>query len=233
MATGDSAKVNLRLLIIQVLGTFLVFGLALFLAAGTIFWTAGWAYLILFLGFTVTVTLWLLKHNPGLLKERMTGIGKPNQPAWDRIFFVAVEIFFLVWLVLMPLDSVRFCWSQMPVWLQLAGAIILLLSFYLFFLTFRENPYLSPAVRLQPERGQTVITTGPYRYVRHPMYAGVIPFVVGTTLLLGSWYGLLGLMLVFGIAFRAVREERVLRGELPGYVEYTEQVKYRLIPYVW
>jgi len=233
MTTGDSAKVNLRLLIFQVVGTFVVFGLALFLAAGTIFWTAGWAYLILFLGFSVTVTRWLLRHNPGLLKERMTGIGKANQPAWDKIFFVAVEIFFLAWLVLMPLDAVRFRWSQMPVWLQLAGAAILLSSFYIFFLTFRENPYLSPAVRLQPERGQTVISTGPYRYVRHPMYAGVIPFVVGTTLLLGSWCGLLGLILMFGIAFRAVREERVLRAELPGYTAYTAGVRYRFIPYVW
>ncbi|HJW31404.1 MAG TPA: hypothetical protein VJ508_19380, partial [Saprospiraceae bacterium] len=166
MTTGDYAKVNLRLLIFEVVGTFVVFGLALFLTAGTIFWTAGWAYLILFLGFTITVSRWLLRHNPGLLKERMTGIGKPNQPAWDKIFFVTVEIFFLVWLVLMPLDAIRFRWSQMPGWLQLVGSAILLSSFCLFFLTFRENPYLSPAVRFQPERGQTVVSTGPYRYVR-------------------------------------------------------------------
>ena len=165
--------------------------------------------------------------------ERMTGIGKPNQPIWDKVFFVAVELFFLAWLVLMPLDAVRFRWSQMPGWLQVVGAVLLLCSLYLFFLTFRENPYLSPAVRIQPERGQTVISTGPYRYVRHPMYAGVIPFVVGTTFLLGSWYGLLGLIIVVGIAFRAVREERVLRLELPGYEAYMARVKYRLIPYVW
>jgi len=213
---------------------FVVFGLALFLAAGTIVWLSGWVFLVLFFGFIVALTQWLLRHNPGLLTERMTGIGKPNQPAWDRVFFVAMELFFLAWLVLVPLDAVRFRWSQMPGWLQVVGAVILLCSFYLFFLTYRENPYLSPAVRIQTERGQTVISTGPYRYVRHPMYAAVMPFVVGTTLLLGSWYGLLlGPILVAVIAFRAVREERMLRLELPGYDAYMARVKYRLIPYVW
>jgi protein-S-isoprenylcysteine O-methyltransferase Ste14 len=82
--------------------------------------------------------------------------------------------------------------------------------------------------------GQTVISTGPYRYVRHPMYGTTIVFIVGTTLLLGAWYGLLvGSVLVVGIAFRAVQEERVLRAELPGYEAYMARVKYRLIPYVW
>ncbi len=211
----------------------MVFGLVLFLAAGTFAWVSGWVFLVLFFGFTVAVTQWLLRHNPGLLQERMTGIGKPNQPLWDKVFFAAVELFFLAWLVLMPLDAVRFHWSEMPAWLKVVGAVVLICSFYIFFLTFQENPYLSPAVRTQPERGQAVISTGPYRYVRHPLYAGVIPFVVGTTFLLGSWYGLLGLILVGGIAFRAVREERVLLAELPGYDVYMARVKYRLIPYVW
>lgn len=212
----------------------MIFGLALFLAAGTVAWPAGWAFLVLFFGFTIALSRWLLRHNPGLLTERMTGMGKPDQPAWDKVFYVVIQVFFLAWLVLMPLDAVRFQWSQMPGWLQGVGAVLLLGSFYLFFLTFRENPYLSPAVRVQTDRGQTVISTGPYRYVRHPMYGTVIIFIVGTTLLLGSWYGfLLGLILVVGITFRAVQEERVLRAELPGYDAYMAQVKYRLIPYIW
>jgi protein-S-isoprenylcysteine O-methyltransferase Ste14 len=223
-----------RLLAAEIAGTYVVFGLTLFIAAGTIIWPAGWAFLILFLGFTIALSRWLFRHNPGLLTERMTGIGKPNQPTWDRVFFVVIEAFFLLWLVLLPLDAIRFHWSRMPGWLHLVGAVLLMASFYLFFLTFRENPYLSPAVRVQTDRGQTVISTGPYHYVRHPMYAAVIPFMVGTTLLLGSWYGLLfGLILIAAIAFRAVREERVLRAELPGYEAYMTQVKYRLIPYVW
>ena len=114
---------------------------------------------------------------------------------------MVLQVFFLAWLVLMPLDAVRFRWSEMPGWLQVAGAILLLGSFYLFFLTFRENPYLSPVVRVQSERGQTVISTGPYHYVRHPMYAAAILFMAGTALMLGSWYGLLmGLIFVVGIS---------------------------------
>ena len=229
-----SVTVNVRLLAAEIAGTYVVFGLALFVAAGTIIWPAGWTFLILFLGFAIALSRWLLRHNPGLLTERMTGIGKPNQPTWDRVFFVVIQVFFLGWLVLMALDTVRFHWSKMPGWVQVLGAVLMLGSFYLLFLTFRENPFLSPAVRVQTDRGQTVISTGPYHYVRHPMYAAVIPFMVGTTLLLGSWYGFIFvLILVTAIAFRAMQEERVLRTELPGYEAYLAQVKYRLIPYVW
>jgi len=229
-----SVTVNVRLLAAEIAGTYVVFGLALFVAAGTIIWPAGWTFLILFLGFAIALSRWLLRHNPGLLTERMTGIGKPNQPTWDRVFFVVIQVFFLGWLVLMALDTVRFHWSKMPGWVQVLGAVLMLGSFYLLFLTFRENPFLSPAVRVQTDRGQTVISTGPYHYVRHPMYAAVIPFMVGTTLLLGSWYGFIFvLILVTAIAFRAMQEERVLRTELPGYEAYLVQVKYRLIPYVW
>ena len=218
----------------EIVGTFAVFALALFLGAGTVVWPAGWTFLVLFLAFTIALSQWLLKHNPGLLMERMTGFGKSGQPTWDKVFYVFMQLFFLAWLVLMPLDAVRFHWSQMPGWLQMVGTVLLLGSFYLFFLTFRENPYLSPAVRVQTDRGQTVISTGPYRCVRHPMYGTAVIFVVGTTLLLGSWYGLLlGPILVVALAFRAVQEERLLRAELPGYDAYKERVRYRLIPYVW
>lgn len=122
----------------------------------------------------------------------------------------------------------------MSPWLQGFGAVVLLNSFYLFYLTFRENPYLSPAVRVQSERSQTVVRTGPYRHVRHPMYAAFALFTTGTALLLGSWYGLLGgLLLVVMVARRAVLEERVLLKELVGYRTYMKQVRYRLMPHVW
>jgi protein-S-isoprenylcysteine O-methyltransferase Ste14 len=226
--------VNLKLLTVQIIGMGVIFALALFLAAGTVLWPAGWAFLVLFFGFTLALSRWLLKDNSGLLTERMTGIGKPDQKTWDKVFYVGANMIFLAWLVLMPLDAVRFHWSQMSLFLQAVGALLLLCSFYLFFLTFRENAYLSPAVRVQTEREQTVVSTGPYRYVRHPMYATALLFLVSTTLLLGSWYGLiLGLLLFVGIALRAVQEERTLRAELPGYEEYMAQVKYRFIPYVW
>ena len=111
---------------------------------------------------------------------------------------------------------------------------MLLGSFYLFYLVFRANPYLSPAIRVQTERAQTVVSTGPYGYVRHPMYAAFVLYALGTTLLLGSCYGLLGgLLLIAMVAWRAVREERALRDELPGYRAYMTRVRYRFVPYVW
>jgi protein-S-isoprenylcysteine O-methyltransferase Ste14 len=90
-----------------------------------------------------------------------------------------------------PLDAVRFGWSEEPGWLQILGAVGLVLSFYIIFLTFRENAYLAPVVKLQQERGQSVVSTGPYRYVRHPICASMFLFFPATALLLGSWWGLL------------------------------------------
>lgn len=226
--------INTKVLVAQIAVLFLVFALTLFLPAGTIAWLAGWTFLVLFFGFVVAVTLWLFRHNPGLLQERMTGFKKPDQQAWDKGLMLLTGVLFFAWLILMPLDAVRFQWSQVPVWLQVVGAMVLLGSFSLFFLTFRENSYLSPVVRIQEERGQTVVSTGPYHYVRHPMYAAFVLLVLGTPLLLGSWYGiLLGLILVVMVARRAVLEERTLRKELKGYDVYMAQVTYHFIPYIW
>lgn len=226
--------INMKLLVGEMIYLFLFFALPLFLAAGTIAWLAGWIFMVLFFGFVLAITLWLFRYNPDLLKERMT-ITRSDQKAWDKIFmFGLAYIAFLGWLVLMPLDAVRFHWSQVPVWLQVVGALVLLCSFYLFFATYRENSYLSPMVRIQEDRGQTVVSTGPYHYVRHPMYAAALLLFLGTSLLLGSWYGLLGgLILGVMVAIRAILEERTLRKELTGYDAYMAQVKYRLIPYVW
>jgi protein-S-isoprenylcysteine O-methyltransferase Ste14 len=227
-------RVNPVLLTAQIVGMVVVFALVLFLAAGTLAWLAGWAFLLLFFGFVTALSSWLLRFNPSLLQERMTGIGKPDQKVWDKVFFGFAVIFFLIWLAMMPLDAIRFHWSNVPSWLQVVGAVLLLGSFYVFFVTFRENAYLSPAVRVQTDRGQSVVSTGPYHVVRHPMYAAFVIFLVGTTLLLGSWFGLIvGLILVIGVAIRAVQEEHTLRAELPGYTAYLAQVKYRLLPFVW
>ncbi len=112
--------------------------------------------------------------------------------------------------------------------------MLLMCSCYLLFTVFRENTYLSMAVRIQAERGQTVISTGPYQYVRHPMYAAMIFFFLGTPLLLGSWLGIpLGFLVLLILAWRAMLEEGVLLQELPGYAAYMAQVRYRLIPHVW
>ena len=226
-------RINFWLLAGQIIFLFLAFALSLFIPAGTLTWFAGWAFLVLFFSFVVALTLWLYKYNPGLLKERMA-MGKPDQKGWDKVLFALLQVVFLAWLILMPLDAVRWHCTHLPAWLQVGGAVILVSSFLLFFLTFRENSFLSPMVRIQKERGQMVVSTGPYHYVRHPMYAAALLFMLGTPLLLGSGLGVIwGLILIAIVARRAVLEERTLREELQGYDTYMTQVKYRLIPCVW
>ena len=226
-------KINLALLTVQIAGMFIAFAAALFLAAGTLAWSAGWAFLALFFGFVIAISWWLFKNDPTLLRERMSGFGMA-QKGWDRAILAVMNVLFFTWLVLMPFDAVRFQWSRVPEWLQVIGVLLLLGSFVLFFLTFRENPYLSPVVRVQGERGQQVVSSGPYGYVRHTMYTAALPLFAGTALLLGSWYGLaLGVLLEVVIARRAVLEERTLCEELLGYEAYLARVKYRLLPYVW
>jgi len=218
----------------RIAGMIVVFSLAIFLPAGTIQWREGWTFLILFFTFVMVFSLWLLRFNRDLLVERMHGIGSEDQKTWDKVFVVVVFTVFFGWIVVMPFDAVRFHWSHVPVWLKGIGAFVLCGSFYFFYRAARDNPYLSPAVRIQTDRGHKVVSTGAYGIVRHPMYAGVLPLVLGTSLLLGSWIGLVpGLLLMALIAWRAVREERVLREELEGYDEYMQHVRYRLIPYVW
>jgi protein-S-isoprenylcysteine O-methyltransferase Ste14 len=226
-------RINSKQQIGQFAGTFVAFALALFLPAGTLAWPAGWIFLVLFFSFYLAVTLWLYRHNPGLLQER-TRLGTSDQLGWDKLLFPLLLVLPFAWLMFMSLDVVRFHWSPLPVWLEVLGAVVLLGSFYLLFLTFRENAYLSPVVRIQQERGHAVVSTGPYQYVRHPMYAAMLAFMVGTSLLLGSGYGLLlGLLFIAVLARRAVLEERALREQLHGYAAYMAQVRYRLIPYIW
>ncbi|HLO27827.1 MAG TPA: isoprenylcysteine carboxylmethyltransferase family protein [Anaerolineales bacterium] len=226
-------QINLKLFVVQSIGFLVILALVLFLPAGTLTWSAGWIYLALFLGFYLGVNAWLFRHDPDLLQERLS-LRKPDQKGWDKVIFPLFLLFPFVWLAFISFDAARFHWSPVSLGLQAVGALILLCSFYLFFLTFRENSYLSTVVRIQAERGHRVVSTGPYHYVRHPMYAAFLPFMIGTPLLLGSWYGVLfGLVFVIVLAQRAVLEERTLQKELPGYDLYMRQVKYRLIPYIW
>ncbi len=226
-------QIDLKQLAAQSLVLFVSLALALFLPAGTITWLTGWIYLVLFFGFFLGTNAWLFRHNPALLQERMR-LSRPDQQRWDKLLFPLLLVLPFAWLIFISLDAVRFHWSPVSIWLQGIGAVILLCSFYLFFLTFRENSYLSTVVRVQEERGHTVVSTGPYRYVRHPLYTAFLLFMVGTPLLLGSWYGvLLGLAFMIVLARRAVLEEHTLQRGLRGYVDYMTKVKYRFIPYVW
>jgi protein-S-isoprenylcysteine O-methyltransferase Ste14 len=227
-------KALLRKALLEVLAEFAVFAALLFVSAGTLLWPAGWAFIALFFSFALAIVLWLAREDPELLAERMSSPIQRGQPLWDKVFVAAVLVLFVLWLILMPLDAVRFGWSEVPGWLQLLGAVGLLLSFYVLFLTFRENAYLAVVVKLQEERGQTVVSTGPYRYVRHPMYAGMFLFLPSGALLVGSWWGLLLCLVLLGLlVWRIPREERILENGLAGYNEYERRVRYRLIPHVW
>ena len=213
--------------------SFLLIALVLFLPAGTVLWPAGWIYLILLLGFSVVNIGLLFKSNPGLLEERLS-LSQPNLKTSDKVLTAVNGLLYLVWFIVMPLDAVRFHWSHVPLFLQIVGALVLVGFMPLAILTFRENAFLSTMVRVQQERGQTVISTGPYHYVRHPLYSSALLFFLGTPLLLGSWYGLLFVsIMIAGLVGRTLLEERVLREELPGYDAYLTQVKYRFIPHIW
>jgi protein-S-isoprenylcysteine O-methyltransferase Ste14 len=220
--------------LLEVLAEFAVFAALLFVSAGTLLWPAGWAFLALFFGFALAIVLWLARKEPELLAERMSSPMQSGQPLWDKVFVVAVMVLFVAWLILMPLDAVRFGWSEVPGWLQILGALGVVLSFYIMFLTFRENAYLALVVKVQEERGQSVVSTGPYRYVRHPMYASTFLFFPGSALLLGSWWGLMFCTVLLGLlVWRIPLEERMLENGLTGYDEYARRVRYRLIPRVW
>ena len=220
--------------ILVLIAEFAVFAALLFVSAGTVLWTAGWVFIGIFFGFGLVITLWMGREDPELLAERLSYPIQGGQPLWDKVFIAAITLLFVLWLVLMPLDAVRFGWSEVPGWLRIAGAMGLVLSFCMVSLTFRENAYLAPVVKLQEERGHTVVTTGPYRYVRHPMYASMLLFFPGSALLLGSWGGLLLYPVLLGLlVWRTALEDRMLRSELAGYDRYARRVRYRLIPRVW
>jgi protein-S-isoprenylcysteine O-methyltransferase Ste14 len=208
---------------------FLLFG-----SAGTWRWPEGWVYLAELGVIGTAVGVWLAHYDPGLLAERMSGIFARSQRGWDRTL---MAIFVVVWigsLVLSALDAVRFHWSQLPIWLQTVGAVLVALSYYVFYLTFRENSYAAPTVKIQSMRGHRVVSTGPYAMVRHPMYAGALAFFIGTPLLLGSWLGLAVTPILIGVlGVRALLEERTLAEELPGYRDYAARVHYRFVPGIW
>jgi protein-S-isoprenylcysteine O-methyltransferase Ste14 len=211
-----------------------VMAMLLFVAAGTLHWPAGWVFLaeLGILGFASG--LWLAMTDPDLLAERMSPFVQRDQEASDRTLMKIISVAFVVWLMFMPLDACRFGWSHVPLWVRWIGAIAIAVSLAIVQWTVLENRYAVVVVRVQRERGQHVISTGPYRFVRHPMYAGAILLFVGTPLLLGSWYGLIGAAIIIALfCYRITIEERTLRAELEGYVEYTARVPYRMIPGVW
>jgi len=209
-------------------------GALLFLAAGTLDWPGAWIFMAEFVIGGIAVTLWLAWRDPGLLKERMAGPFQKGQVFWDKVFIGFIIVVWFSWLVLMALDAKRWELSRMPDALKVVGALLIPVGFFIVWLAFRENSFAAPVIKIQKERGQHVISTGPYAIVRHPMYAGGALYMIGMPLLLGSGLGLLVLPLLLGaLSVRIFIEEATLCKGLPGYGEYTRRVRYRLVPGVW
>lgn len=213
----------------------LVFPAILLFLGGDWRWTEGWVYSILFYVMCSANLLYLYFKDPALLKERFGSPVQKEQKPWDKVLLILFFIEFIVSFAIMPLDARRFHWSpEFPLWIRIAGALLLTLGLAMVFEALRENTFAAPVVKMQKERGQKVVSTGMYGVVRHPMYAGAVLLFISTPLLLGSIYGLaFGLLLIVTIAVRSVGEEAMLKQELEGYSDYTKKVKWRIIPFVF
>ena len=208
--------------------------LLLLLPAGSARWPQAWAFLGIFAVGSLAFGVWLMKRDPALLASRLGPLVQRGQPWWDKLFLAAFVLLWCGWLVLMALDARRWRSSDVPLPLNVVGGVLVIVGFLATLRVLRENSFAAPVVRVQAERGQRVIDTGPYFIVRHPMYACAIVYLVGMPLLLGSWYGLLVVpLLVLAVARRAVFEERLLKENLPGYAEYMKRVRRRFMPGVW
>jgi protein-S-isoprenylcysteine O-methyltransferase Ste14 len=212
----------------------LLVGAILFGAAGRIDWPEAWVYLGIAAALTIAGGFWLARHDPGLLRERLGSLIQREQKGWDKALMIVMLAAWIGWLVLIGLDAGRYRWSNVPLGLKIAGVALIGLGTYLVWLSLKANSYAAPVVKIQKARGHLVATTGPYAYIRHPMYAGAILFIAGIPLMLGSWWGLAaGVGLVLIIAVRAVFEERTLAAELEGYADYAARIRYRFVPYLW
>ena len=204
----------------------LIFGLA-----GTLRYWQAWVYLVLFFGLSGLLTAELLRRDPALLERRMKGGPQAERRPAQRIIMVGASLAFLSLLAVPALDY-RFHWSSVPVVGVVLGNVLFAIGFLFVGRVYRENTYTSATIEIH--EGQRVIDTGPYAIVRHPMYSGALLYMLGTPLALGSYWGLLGFVLMLlVIVWRLQDEEEMLARELPGYAEYRTRVRWRLLPGVW
>lgn len=231
-SSGSSPK---RILADVVRGVFaLLAGMAgiLFLSAGRLDWVEAWRFIAAYGAFLLAYGVWGLRTDPGQIKER--GKSGANVKAWDRTIMRLYSVLLLVLLVVAGLDAGRFRWAPAQPWLQALGWIGAALGGAMIAWAASANTFLARYVRIQTERGQTAVSSGPYRWVRHPMYAGIIPLMLSIPLALGSRWALVPAALI-GVLFivRTALEDRTLQAELPGYADYARRTRYRLLPGVW
>ena len=222
---------NGRRRLVQVMGMVVVYGMCLFIPAGTLRWWNAWLYLGLFLFSILTGGLYVARKNPAIINER--GRKSENTKPFDKLFGKLTVPLALGAYVVAGLDY-RFGWSAMPLWLEAVGFVGLLPGLFMPYWVMLVNAYAATTVRVETDRGQHVVTSGPYRYVRHPMYSTAILGYLFAPLAFGSWWVALPAFALIGLfIWRTANEDRTLRAELPGYEAFARQTPYRLLPGLW
>jgi len=219
-------------LLIEALSKFtcglLLVGLLIFLPAGTLCYDYGWLFMGLLFGPMLAAGFVMLVKSPDFLKKRLDA--KENQGKQKGVLAFS-GLMFIAGFVVAGMDF-RFGWSCVPDWVVIAASVLFLAAYALYAEVMRENAYLSRTVKV--EEGQTVVDTGLYGIVRHPMYAVTVLLFLMIPLVLGSWYALIPFAFYPAIIIvRLKDEEDLLTKELPGYAEYKQKVKYRIIPFIW
>jgi protein-S-isoprenylcysteine O-methyltransferase Ste14 len=203
-----------------------------FLPVGRIDWAPGWTFIaILVAAFSLSALL-LARVNPVIYRARSRF--QPGTKKWDLILLAVMLPAMVLEIPLATLDAGRVGWSNVPLWVVPTGYLLLIAGIALTTWAQAVNPFFEPGVRIQKERAQRVITSGPYRFVRHPGYTGAIAIFIAIPLALASWWGLLPA--AFSIALLVIRtswEDRLLRAELSGYGSYARRTPYRLLPHFW
>lgn len=206
----------------------LLVGILIFLPAGTLAYTYGWLFLCLLFIPMLIAGFVMLAKSPDFRKKRLD---VKEKQATQRGVVAAAGLIFIAGFVVAGLDY-RFCWSNVPTWVVIAASVLLLIAYALYAEVMRENAYLSRTIKV--EEGQTVVDTGLHGIVRHPMYAVTILLFLMIPFVLGSWYAVIPFAFYpAAIIVRLKDEEELLTRELPGYAEYKQKVKYRIIPFVW
>lgn len=210
-----------------------LYGLLAFLGAGSFDWDRGWIYFSLFLAVSVIGGLVIRRASPGLIAARAKGVRKDTKP-FDKAFFAFFVPLILFYPVLAGMDAVRFAWAPLPYWTLYIGIALFAVGSIGSTWTMVVNRNAETTVRIQKDRGHSVITHGPYRIVRHPMYICIVFGLPGTALILGSgWSMIVAALIIALFVWRTAREDRVLFAELEGYADYAKVTRYRLLPGIW
>jgi protein-S-isoprenylcysteine O-methyltransferase Ste14 len=211
------------------------YGAIIFVAAGTLRWVWGWALLGVNMAVMAGHVLVLVPINPELLAEREKGLHTEGTKRWDRWLTPTAISFGTVVLWVVAGLELRLGWTEgMRLASHVVGLIVMVIGYAIFLWAMAANAFFAEGVRIQEERGHTVATGGPYRVVRHPGYVGALLSIAGGPFLLGSWWALIPAALsLAGYVLRTALEDRTLLEELPGYREYAQRTRYRLVPGLW